>query len=137
MLVAIKITEFHTAFNMKMRRQQTRIHNADSPKEFLQMLQSNRGTWVTDQEAAEWRTSVLESLAYPPKLELPVALAWLSIAITGAVILAIAVVRWMDEKLESAVNFLGAGILLMVVGVYFFISNYLATSKVPMSVIPS
>ena len=88
------------------------------------MLQSNRGTWVTDQEAAEWRTSVLESLAYPPKLELPVALAWLSIAITGAVILAIAVVRWMDEKLESAVNFLGAGILLMVVGVWVSISLF-------------
>jgi len=104
---------------MKSRRKQ----EADTPKEFLEMLAADRGTVLTDEEYESMRLSQLESLARPPRVEWAVAGPGLVCILIGVGLLVAALLTWITAPEDATMNRLMIGLLLVGLGSYFFFGN--------------
>jgi hypothetical protein len=104
---------------MKSRRKQ----EADTPKEFLEMLAADRGTVLTDEEYESMRLSQLESLARPARVEWAVAGPGLVCILIGGGLLVAALLTWITAPEDTTMNRLMIGLLLVALGSYFFFGN--------------
>jgi hypothetical protein len=109
---------------MKSRRKQ----EADTPKEFLEMLAADRGAILTDEEYDSLRASQLEALAKPPRVEWSVAGPGLVCILIGLGLLVTALMTWITAPEDTTMNRLMIGLMLLGLGSYFFFGNLHACS---------
>src|SRR6266568_526287 len=104
---------------MKSRRKQ----EGDTAKEFLEQLAADRGTILTDEEYESMRSSQLQTLARPPRVEWAVAGPGLLCILLGVGLLVAALLTWITAAEDTTMNRLMIGLLLVGLGSYFFFGN--------------
>jgi hypothetical protein len=104
---------------MKSRRKQ----ESDGAKEFLEQLAADRGTILTGEEYESIRSSRLQDLARPPRIEWAVAGPGLVSILIGVGLLVAALLTWITASKDTTMSRLFLGLLLIGLGSYFFFGN--------------
>ena len=87
------------------------------------MLAADQGTILTDEEYESMRSSQLETLARPPRVEWAVAGPGLICILIGVGLLVAALLTWITAPEDTTMNRLMIGLLLLGLGSYFFFGN--------------
>lgn len=107
---------------MKSRGKQ----EAETTREFLEQLAKDRGPILTDDEYENVRSSVLRSLANPPRVEWAVAAPGLISILIGIGLLVAVLLTWITAPEDTTMSRLIVGLLFVGLGSYFFFGNLLA-----------
>jgi hypothetical protein len=106
-----------------MRIKSHRKLEGDTAKEFLEQLAADKGAILTDEEYDSVRSSQLQTLARPPRIEWAVAGPGLLCICIGVGLLVAALLTWITAPEDTTMNRLMTGLLLIGLGSYFFFGN--------------
>ena len=97
--------------------------DGDTVKEFLERLAADKGTILTDEEYEDVRSSTLQRLAKPPRIEWVVAGMGILCILIGIGLFVTALLTWVTAAEDTTMKRLMVGLVLIGLGSFFFFGN--------------